>query len=136
MLNNALYHPLDDQLMKSTATNYNINHKSKTDMIENVWKSLTNKEWIISSVHDNRIYYIVNNPAGAPIETGCNGNEIWVFDGGARLRQGRWLLVQVERAGTLAAQGGALRRGEAVGGQALTSILLVTRRPKGMEVKA
>ena len=97
MFNNALYHPLDDQLMKSTATNYNINHKSQTDNIENMWKQLTRKEWMVSSVHDNRIFYIVNNPQGEPLENGCNGNEIWVFDGGASSDKGggswsRWLI--------------------------------------------
>jgi hypothetical protein len=111
VFNNALYHPLDDQLMKSTATNYNINHKSQTDMIENMWKSLTRKEWMVSSVHDNRIYYIVNNPDGEPLQNGCNGNEIWVFDGGASSDKGggswsRWLiqahsLRKVEQGGVI-----------------------------------
>jgi hypothetical protein len=31
--NNGLYHPLDDLLMKSSANNYNISHKSMTDAI-------------------------------------------------------------------------------------------------------
>jgi hypothetical protein len=83
VFNNALYHPLDDMLMKSTANNYNITHKGQTDRIENRWQELTRKEWIISSIHDNRLYYIVHNPSGEPLEEGCNGNEIWVFDGGS-----------------------------------------------------
>jgi hypothetical protein len=81
VFNNALYHPLDDQLMKSTANNYNISHKSQSDKIENKWKALTRKEWIVSSLHDSHIYYLVNNPDGEPLEDGCSGNEIWVFDG-------------------------------------------------------
>lgn len=83
VFNNALYHPLDDQLMKSTANNYNINHKSQTDQIRNVWEQLATKQWIVSSQHDNRLYYIVNNPKGAELEDGCNGNELWVYDAGA-----------------------------------------------------
>ena len=83
VFNNGLYHPLDDQLMKSTATMYNINHKSQTDKIDNMWQGLTRKEWIVSSVHDLRLYYLVHNPAGESLEPGCNGNEIWVLDGGA-----------------------------------------------------
>jgi hypothetical protein len=31
VLNNSLYHPLETELTKSTASNYNINHKSMTD---------------------------------------------------------------------------------------------------------
>ena len=80
VFNNALYHPLDDQLMKSTASNYNISHKSMTDQIRDVWEKLATKEQIRSAVHDNRIYYIVNNPDGAPLEEGYWGNEVWVFD--------------------------------------------------------
>lgn len=88
VFNNALYHPLDDQLMKSTAANYNINHKSVTDLIRNSWERLSRKEWIISALHDNRLYYIVNNPDGELLEEGCNGNEIWVLDGGTD--KGTW----------------------------------------------
>jgi hypothetical protein len=80
VFNNALYHPQDEQLMKSSATMYNINHMSLTDQIKNVWERLQTKEWIISAVHDNRLYYVVNNPDGDPLEDGCHGNEIWVLD--------------------------------------------------------
>lgn len=80
VLNNALYHPLDDQLMKSTATNYNINHKSMTDQIQKMWSQLARKDRIISSQLDNRLYFIVNNPEGAALQPGQNGNEIWVYD--------------------------------------------------------
>jgi hypothetical protein len=83
VFNNALYHPLDDQLMKSTATNYNINHKSITDQIENKWVQLQQKGKIVSSQLDKRIYYVVNNPDGEQVPEGCNGNEIWVHDAGS-----------------------------------------------------
>lgn len=82
VFNNALYHPLDDQLMKSTANNYNINHKTLTDSISNKWLNLKDKRHIISSQFDGRLYYIVNNPDGDPLEPGCIGNEIWVCDAG------------------------------------------------------
>lgn len=88
VVNNALYHPLDEQLTKSTASNYNISHKSMTDQIEGEWTALAHKEWIISSVHDNRIYFIVDNPNGEPVRPGFKGNEIWVFDAGAE--NGTW----------------------------------------------
>ncbi|QIN93924.1 hypothetical protein HWD16_gp41 [Microbacterium phage Arete] len=88
VLNNALYHPLDTELMKSTAANYNINHSTMTDDISNKWLELLKKEDIVSTQHDNRLYYIVNNPDGAPVPAGCNGNEIWVLDAGKD--QGSW----------------------------------------------
>ena len=78
--NNALYHPLDWQLIKSTANNYNTSHKSMTDPIENKWRELREKKWIISSQLDTRLWYIVNNPDGDPLEQGCLGNEIWILD--------------------------------------------------------
>lgn len=78
--NNALYHPLDGELMKSTASNYNINHKSMTDMIATEWTELANKKKIVSCVHDGRLYYLVQNPDGVALPTNCNGNEVWVLD--------------------------------------------------------
>ena len=93
VFNNALYHPLDTELMKSTANNYNINHKTLTDDIENKWKELENKHNIISSQHDNRLYYLVHNPEGEALKNGCKGNEIWVYDGGAEAGTwNRWLV--------------------------------------------
>lgn len=80
VVNQALYHPLEHQLMKSTAQNYNINHKSMTDDISNRWVRLRNKSKIVSATLDNRIYYIVDNPDGPTVENGCRGNEIWVLD--------------------------------------------------------
>lgn len=80
VFNNTLFHPLDDQLMKSTAANYNINHKSLTDQIENRWVDLVDKHRIVSSQLDKRLYFIVTNPYGAPLEPGANGNELWIFD--------------------------------------------------------
>jgi hypothetical protein len=80
VVNNALYRPLDRGLLKSTAQNYNINHKAMSEKIANQWLNLEDKALIISAVLDNRIYYVVHNPAGAVLEPGCKGNEIWVLD--------------------------------------------------------
>jgi len=111
VLNNALYHPLETELMKSTASNYNINHKSMTDLIRNVWGDLLNKSKIVSSAHDNRLYYLVHNRHGAALEPGCWGNEVWVCDtaveGGS---WSRWLV-----------QGQSLRKIE-VGGRVVMSL--------------
>jgi hypothetical protein len=93
VLNNALYHPLDTMLMKSTAANYNINHTPITDDIANKWNELLNKQNIISSQHDNRLYYLVHNPDGAALEENCKGNEIWVYDGAKDAGSwSRWLV--------------------------------------------
>lgn len=93
VFNNALFHPLDEQLMKSTASNYNINHKSQTDMIENRWQRLDNKDQIVSSMLDGRLYYVVHNPRGAALEDGCNGNEVWVLDAASETPSwSRWLI--------------------------------------------
>lgn len=78
--NNALFRPIDRALLKSTAQNYNINHKTLSDDIANMWEELQEKRWIMSAVHDNRLYFLVNNPRGEPVEDGCSGNEIWVYD--------------------------------------------------------
>lgn len=92
VMNNALYHPLDEQLMKSVASNYNINHTSLTDDIADRWTALVDKDHIVSSQHDNRIYYLVNNPEGEPLPAGCWGNEVWVFDGAQKAGSwSRWL---------------------------------------------
>ena len=88
VLNNALYHPLDTELMKSTAANYNINHATMTDDIANKWIELLNKDNIVSTQHDNRLYYLVHNPDGEALLPGCNGNEVWVLDAGKD--QGSW----------------------------------------------
>ena len=117
VMNNALYHPLDEQLMKSTATNYNINHKSQTDLIQNMWRELQFKQRIVSSQHDARIYYLVYNPSGAPLEADCWGNEVWVFDSASTAGTwSRWL-----------AQGKSLRRIEQ-GGDVVMSLV----RPDGI----
>lgn len=86
--NNALYHPLDEHILKSTASNYNINHKSVTDQVQDQWRALQGKDRIVSSQHDNRLYFIVHNPSGEPLEENCFGNEIWVFD--AQSEGGTW----------------------------------------------
>lgn len=88
VMNNSLYHPLDDQLMKSTASNYNINHMSVTDKISDRWQKLVNKDNIVSSQHDMRLYFLVHNPNGENLQDGCMGNEVWVFDGAAK--NGTW----------------------------------------------
>lgn len=93
VVNQALYHPLDEQLMKSTASNYNITHKSMTETISNGWLELIEKDNIVSGAMDNRIYYVVNNPDGAALELGCMGNELWVLDvAGTTPVWSRWLI--------------------------------------------
>ena len=107
ILNNALYHPLDTELMKSTANNYNINHITMSTDIANKWTELIEKRDIISSQHDNRLYYLVNNPEGETLKPGCKGNEIWVYDGAKDTGTwSRWLvqgiaLSKLEVAGRL-----------------------------------
>lgn len=93
VVNQGLYHPLDEQLMKSTASNYNISHKSMTDAISNGWLDLINKQNIVSAAMDNRIYYVVHNPDGEELEEGCMGNEIWVLDvADTTPKWSRWLI--------------------------------------------
>lgn len=94
IFNNSMYHPIEEQLMKSTASNYNINHKSQSEAIRNMWEQLATKYWIMSAQHDSRLYYLVNNPKGSALEDDCKGNEIWVFD--AASEKGTWsrLLIQ------------------------------------------
>ena len=92
--NNALFRPIDYALLKSTAQNYNINHKTLSDNIANMWEGLKFKNWIISAEHDNRLYFLVNNPLGEAVEDGCLGNEIWVYDtaGGEKGTWSRFLV--------------------------------------------
>ena len=94
VLNNALYHPLDNNLMKSTASNYNINHATMADNIQNIWQQirLPDKRRMVSSQMDNKLYYLVRVPK--KVETGPapkdgvawldpgphNGNQIWICD--------------------------------------------------------
>lgn len=93
VVNQGLYHPLDEQLMKSTAANYNISHKSMSELISNRWLELREKQNIVSAHMDNRIYYVVHNPDGEPVEDGCMGNEIWVLDvAGSAPVWSRWLI--------------------------------------------
>jgi hypothetical protein len=81
-------------LLKSSAQNYNINHKMFTDKIANMWRQLQGRNWMMSAQLDNRLYLLVNNPRGAALEEGCKGNEIWVLDIAAE--NGNWsrLLIQ------------------------------------------
>lgn len=118
VLNNALYHPLDPELMKSTASNYNISHKTMSDLIQNKWRELLHKENIVSSQLDNRLYYIVHNPDGAELEEGCMGNEVWVCDTATDGTWSRWLV-----------QGQALRKLD-LGGK----LYMAIARPNGIFV--
>lgn len=86
VLNNSLWRPLEEGLMKSTASNYNLNHKIFTDGIVNQWQHLSNMELIMSSQLDNKLYYLVHkkeitveNPTGE-LPSGYRGNEVWVLD--------------------------------------------------------
>lgn len=94
VLNTALYRPLDTALVKSTAANYNINHKTMTDKIANMWQMLRSKRWISSAQLDNRLYYLVHNPSGQILEADCLGNEIWVFDAAAEAGAWSRFLIQ------------------------------------------
>ena len=91
VLNNALYHPLDNNIMKSTANNYNINHALMTDAIQNVWREipLSDKRKIVSSQMDSKLFYLVRAPASMAWsdDTTSNGNQVWVCDTAAK---GTW----------------------------------------------
>ena len=78
--NNALFRPLDQALMKTTANNYNISHKTQSDLIANMWQQLRGKQGIVAAQLDNRLYLLVHNPLGEVLLEDCKGNEIWVFD--------------------------------------------------------
>lgn len=94
VVNQGLYHPNEAQLVKSTASNYNITHKSMTNDISNKWLELITKQNIVVSSMDGRLYFIVNNPDGEELEAGCMGNEIWVLDvgSGSDPSWSRWLI--------------------------------------------
>lgn len=94
VLNNALYHPLDNNLMKSTAANYNINHKLMADPIQNIWHKipLKDKRKIVSSQMDSTLYYIINSPAGWYSRGADNGNQVWLCDTG---KEGTWSVWDV-----------------------------------------
>ena len=84
VLNNALYHPLENNLMKSTASNYNINHAPVADPIQNIWAQvkLADKRAMVSSQMDNTLYYLVRAPgdvAWLP-SSGYSGNQVWTCD--------------------------------------------------------
>jgi hypothetical protein len=94
VLNNGLYRPLGMSLLKSTASNYNINHKTQTDKIANAWQLLESKQRIMSSQLDNRLYYLVHNPQGETLALGCRGNEVWVLDAASEMGHWSRFLVQ------------------------------------------
>ena len=82
VLNNALYHPLDNNLMKSTASNYNINHALMADHIQNLWHRvpLESKRKIVSSQMDSALYYLVRSPLAWDADPAANGTQIWICD--------------------------------------------------------
>ena len=82
VLNNALYHPLDNNLMKSSAANYNINHLLMADKIQNVWHqiSLDDKRRFVSAQMDSTLYYLVRSPLGWDQTSPGNGNQVWMCD--------------------------------------------------------
>ena len=82
VLNNALYHPLENNLMKSTASNYNINHALMADDIQNMWHQvpLSDKRRIVSSQMDSTLYYLVQSPVGWETDAESNGNQVWLCD--------------------------------------------------------
>lgn len=94
VINNALYRPTNQALLKSTANNYNINHKTMSDKIDNMWKRLRTKHLIATAHLDNRLYLLVHNTDGEVLEQNAKGNEVWVYDLG--IEAGVWsrFLVQ------------------------------------------
>jgi hypothetical protein len=96
VMNNGLYRPTVMGLLKSTAANYNINHKMFSDKIQNMWVNLQTRHWIMSAQLDNRLYLLVHNPRGEQLEEGCKGNEIWVLDIGAE--NGNWSRFLIQAA--------------------------------------
>ena len=82
VLNNALYHPLDNNLMKSTASNYNINHALMADDIQNLWHRVPApaKKKIVSSQMDSTLYYLVRSPLAWETDPDSNGTQIWMCD--------------------------------------------------------
>ena len=82
VLNNALYHPLDNNLMKSTAANYNINHALMADDIQNLWHRVPApaKKKIVSSQMDSTLYYLVRSPLAWETDPDSNGTQIWMCD--------------------------------------------------------
>ena len=89
VLNNALYHPLDNNLMKSTASNYNINHAMMADLIQNIWHEipLKDKQKLVSSSMDATLYYLIQSPVGWFDAPEANGNQVWLCDTG---KEGLW----------------------------------------------
>ena len=82
VLNNALFHPLENNLMKSTASNYNINHLMIADAIQNLWHRipLQQKRKIVSSQMDMSLYYLVQSPLGYVSAPEAAGNQVWICD--------------------------------------------------------
>ena len=82
VLNNALFHPLDNNLMKSSASNYNINHALMADKIQNVWHQvpLSDKRRMVSSQMDSTLYYLVKSPTALDAESTATGNQVWLCD--------------------------------------------------------
>ena len=68
--------------MKSTASNYNINHSLMADDIQNLWHQvpLEAKRKIVSSQMDSSLYYLVRSPLAWEVDPTANGTQIWVCD--------------------------------------------------------
>ena len=95
VLNNALYHPLDNNLMKSTASNYNINHALMADDIQNVWHQvpLRAKQQIVSASMDSTLYYLVRSPLAWSDDVDSNGTQVWLCDTGVNGAWSCWDVV-------------------------------------------
>ena len=95
VLNNALYHPLDNNLMKSTASNYNINHALMADDIQNVWHQvpLRAKQQIVSASMDSTLYYLVRSPLAWSDDVDSNGTQVWLCDTGINGAWSCWDVV-------------------------------------------
>lgn len=82
VLNSGLYHPLESNLMKTTAANYRISHSYMADDIANIWRRipLSDKRRMVSSQLGGVLYYLVQSPLGWEDATSDNGNQIWLCD--------------------------------------------------------
>ena len=89
VLRHALYHPLDSELMKTTAANFNIHHSSMTDDIATEWKRLAHKEVIASGQLDGVLYYAVRTSTPSTVfSTSYDRYEVWACD---TLNDGVWV---------------------------------------------
>lgn len=82
VLNNALYHVTNNDLVKSTASNYNISHKPMAGAIQNIWRQVksSDKQRMAGAQMDNTLYYLVQSPLGWLDGEGYNGNQVWTMN--------------------------------------------------------